>query len=240
MRRRDSWDKRAAAFTFVLHATVLAVAWLSALRTTPAFEFIAYEIELVSPPPAAQAEEARPPAERLVVERPEPEPAPPEPVAEVVPVPAPTPPPQPRPEPVPERPREAPAPAVETVQAAAPEPTPETTTDVSGENLNVRLEGLRRDYPEYYNNIIRQIQRCFLPRWRQGGSWETVVIFTIGRDGVASDVEFGQRSGSVAFDFTAMEAVSDCAGQGRFGPLPEDLPWPAVRISFTFEPPSDQ
>ena len=126
----------------------------------------------------------------------------------------------------------------EAAPAVTPEPSPTTRTD-SGENINVRIEGLRRDYPAYYENIIRQINRCFISRWRQGGNWEAEVLFTIRKDGVASDLEFGKRSGNVSFDYEAMGAV-DCAGQGRFGPLPEDFPWEAVRIRFTFEPPSEQ
>lgn len=238
MRRMDPFDRRAAAFSAILHGTVFAVAWLSALRQVPAVEFIAYEIELVSPPPTAEAEQPQPETEDLVVERPEPEPPPPEPEAEIVPIEVPDAEPEPEPEPAPPEPEPdvPPEPDVVDAPAAAPEP-PETEPELSGEDLNVRLEGLRRDYPAYYDNIIRQIQRCF--RWRTGGSWETAVVFTIGRDGVASDLGFTSRSGNTAFDFEAMGAV-DCAGQGRFGPLPEDLPWPELRISFTFEPPSDQ
>jgi len=237
VRRVDPFDKRSAALSFVLHAIVLAVVWVAATHRPPQIEFIAYEIELVSPPPAVQAEEPQPRVENLVVERPEPEPAPPEPEVEVVPIEVPEAEPEPEPQPEVERERDPPEPSVQDAQAAAPEPPPEVKPETSGEGLNVRMEGLRRDYPEYYNNIIRQIQRCF--RWRSGGSWETAVAFTIGRDGRASEIGFLARSGNTAFDFEAMGAV-DCAGQGRFGPLPEDLPWPAVRISFTFEPPSDQ
>lgn len=236
MRRVDPFGPRAAALSLLLHAAVFAVAWLSTLRSGPEIEFIAYEIELVSPPPAVQAEQPEPVREEVVIERPEPEPEPPEPEADIVPVEEVEP--EPEPEPTPPEPEPTPPePEVEEVPAATDEPPPETPPETSGEGLNVRLEGLRRDYPEYYNNIIRQIQRCF--RWRQGGSWEAVVDFTIGRDGVATDIEFGRRSGSLSFDFEAMGAV-DCAGQGRFGPLPEDLPWEAVRIAFTFEPPSEQ
>ncbi|MDH3206989.1 MAG: TonB C-terminal domain-containing protein [Gemmatimonadota bacterium] len=237
MRRVDPFNTRAAAYSMVLHATVFAVVWLSTLRSPPQFEFIAYEIELVSPPPAAQAEEPQPAVEELVVERPEPEPSPPEPEAVAAPIEPAEPEPDPVPQPEPQTQPNPPEPAVQDEPATTADAPPETTAETSGENLNVRLEGLRRDYPAYYDNIIRQIQRCF--RWRTGGSWETAVAFTIRRDGLASDIEFLNRSGNTAFDFEAMGAV-DCAGQGRFGPLPEDLPWPAVRISFTFEPPSDQ
>lgn len=239
MRRADPFDKRAATLSVCLHATVLVVAWLAALRQVPQIEFIAYEIELVSPPPAAQAAEERAAAEELVVERPEPEPLPPEPEPEVTPVEVETPEPEPEPEPAPPEPAPTPEPEVEETPATTVEPPPETPPETSGQGINVRIEGLRRDYPEYYNNIILQVQRCFYSRWRQGGSWEAVVAFTLGRDGLATDLEFLRRSGNVTFDYEALGAV-ECAGQGRFGPLPEDVPWEAIRFSFTFEPPSDQ
>ena len=52
----------------------------------------------------------------------------------------------------------------------APEPVeeagdPEPSDDLSGEDLNIRMEGLRRDFPDYYLNIQRQIQRC----WQSAG-----------------------------------------------------------------------
>jgi outer membrane biosynthesis protein TonB len=237
MRRADPFNGRAALLSLGLHAVVFALAWVSALRHPPEIEFLAYEIELVSPPPSTQADEPQPPAEEVVVERPTPEPLPPEPEPDVVAIEEPEPepePPAPEPEPTP------PEPEPEETPSAAVEPPPEAAPTTSGENINVRIEGLRRDYPAYYENIIRQINRCFVSRWRQGGNWEAEVLFTVGRDGIATDLEFGKRSGNVAFDYAAMEAAGDCAGQGRFGPLPEDFPWEAVRIRFTFEPPSEQ
>jgi outer membrane biosynthesis protein TonB len=227
------------ALSIALHAAVFGLGWLSTFHRPPTFEFIAFEIELVSPPPAVQAEVAAPPREELVIERPEPEPEPSEPEPEPdaprlepdQPEPEPEPEPQREPEPEPEP--EPPEPDVEPAPATAPEPPPEEPPPTSGEGLNVRLEGLRRDYPEYYNNIIRQIQRCF--RWQGGGTWETQVSFVIRRDGTVSDLEFVTRSGNTSFDFEAMGAV-DCAGQGRFGPLPEDLPYESLPVLFDFRP----
>jgi outer membrane biosynthesis protein TonB len=237
MRRADPFNKRAATLSVLLHGAVFAFAWIGALRHVAPMEFTAIEIELVSPPPAAQAEEPRPAAERVVVERPREEPPPREPEPDIVPVEKPTP--EPEPEPTPPAPEPEPEPQPEAAPAAAPEPEPAQRSD-SGENINVRIEGLRRDYPAYYENIIRQVNRCFISRWRQGGNWEAEVLFTIHRDGASTDLAFGKRSGNVAFDYTAMEAA-ECAGQaGRFGPLPDDFPWEAVRIQFTFEPPSEQ
>jgi outer membrane biosynthesis protein TonB len=196
-------------------------------------EFVTYQIEMVSPPPAVQAE-IQPATEELVVEPPEP--APPieeEPEQEVVPIEDPD---DPEPEPSPEenRPTEELTEAEEEeTPPAAPDPPPEEIED-SGEGINVRLEGVRRDYPAYYNNIIRQIFNCF--RWRGGGNWEATVFFTIEREGTVTDMRFTNRSGSTAFDFEAIGAV-ECAGQGRFGQLPDELPYDRLPVQFDFRPP---
>jgi outer membrane biosynthesis protein TonB len=217
-----------------LHLAILLFGWSSTLFAPEMMEFVTYEIELVSPPPARQAEEPAPAREELVVERPDPEPLPPEPeVEEIVPVEEPDPEPEPEPEPVEEPVEEVPPEVDEAPVVAATEEPVEEEPELSGEGLNVRIEGLRRDYPQYYNNIIRQIQRCF--RWRDGGSWETTVFFYIDREGNAEGIEFVSRSGSTAFDFEAMGAV-ECAGRGRFGPLPDDLPYDRFPVRFSFQP----
>ncbi|MDX1647346.1 MAG: hypothetical protein R3304_09400, partial [Longimicrobiales bacterium] len=46
------------------------------------------------------------------------------------------------------------------------------------------------------------------------------------------------RSGNAAFDIEALGAV-ECAGQGRFGPLPEELPYDRFPVRFTFRPLGD-
>lgn len=231
----DPFDKRSMALSIAVHATLFAIGWMSTLHRSEEIPFITYEIEMVSPPAAVQAEEVVSPTEELVVERPDPEPTPPEPEPEPEevrpePEPEPEPPPPPREEPTP---RQPPEPDEEVRVAAAPEEVPEEVPAESGEGINVRIEGMRRDYPEYYENIIRQIHRCF--RWRQGGSWQTTVYFVIARDGTATDIDFVSRSGNVSFDFEAMAAI-DCAGRGQFGPLPEDLPWDRQPIRFEFRP----
>lgn len=232
-RRFDPFDRRSMALSAGLHVALFFLAWLSTRYQPEPIEFVTYEIELVSPPPAQQAEEPepQPPAEELVVERPDPEPTPPEPeVEEIVPVEEEEPEPEPA---VEEPPAEEPPPEVEEepVVTEAPDP-PEDEPEETGEGLNVRMEGLQRDYPQYYDNIIRQIFRCF--RWRDGGSWRTTVRFDIDREGNARDIVFVSRSGNTGFDFEAMGAV-ECAG-GRFGPLPEDLPYDRQPIIFEFRP----
>ncbi len=220
--RLDPFDRRSMVLSIAFHGSLLALLWASSLYEPTEMTFITYEIELVSPAPALQAEE------------PTPEPTPPEPEPEdVVPVedPEPDPPPE---EVVDEASETTPEVAEEVALAAAATTPPEEEPDVTGEALNVRIEGLRRDYPQYYENIIRQIRRCF--RWTEGGSWQTTVQFYIDREGlVGDDIQFVTRSGSSAFDFGAMGAV-ECAGRGAFGPLPEDLPFERFPVRFRFSP----
>ncbi len=225
------------ALSAALHASIFALGWVSTLYEPPVLVFETYEIELVSPPPAVRAQEDRPATEEIVVERPDPQPEPPAPEPEeVVPVQDP----EPEPDPPPEDPAEEMPPEVaeETVEAATVAEVPEEReTNVSGEDINVRIEGLRRDYPAYYANIIRQIQRCFVSRWRQGGRWETTLFFYIDRDGTVpgDETRFVTRSGNTAFDYTAMGAI-ECAGRGNFGPLPAELPYDRFPVRFTFRP----
>lgn len=229
----DAFDRRSAAFSGTMHVSVIALAWLSSFYAPERMEFITYEIELVSPPPARAAEEPEQAAQELVVERPDPDPATPEleaeeisTVEEVEPNPEPH-----REEPVTENELEVADDEIETAVVDLPKADEEP--EETGEGLEVRIEGLRRDYPAYYNNIIRQVLRCF--RWQDGGRWETEVFFYIERDGTAEDIKFLSRSGNTGFDFEAMGAV-DCAGNGRFGPLPEDLPYDRFPIKFSFRP----
>jgi hypothetical protein len=105
----------------------------------------------------------------------------------------------------------------------------------STEEMRIRMEGLRRDYPQYYAQIVSQINRCF--RWTGGGRWNTVIRFEIQRDGTipGSSIQFYARSGNGTFDIQAFGAV-ECAGAGRLSPLPEDVPYDALPVQFTFSP----
>lgn len=215
-----------------IHVIAVVLVWVSQVVQPREQEFLVYEIDLVSPPPARVVEEEPEPAatEELVVETPrdpEPEPeAPPPPEAEEEPREVETPPPETaeaEPEPEPEE---------ETRPASTAEPDPEAGTE-SGEDINVRMEGLRRDYPVYYENIITQMRRCF--RWRGRGGLEATVQFDIRRDGSVEDIHVVRESGSPTFDIEAMGAA-ECAGAGRLGPLPEDLGLDRLPIRFTFRP----
>ena len=229
------FDKRSMTMSVGLHGCLFTLAFFTSLIDRSPTEFVTYEIEMVSPPPAVQ-DEIQPAMEELVVERPEPtRPIEEEPEQEVVPIEELD---DPEPEPSPEEDRpteELTEVEEEETPPSAPDPPPDEI-DESGEGINVRLEGVRRDYPAYYNNIIRQIFNCF--RWRGGGSWEATVFFMIEREGTVADMRFLSRSGSTAFDFEAIGAV-ECAGQGRFGQLPDELPYDRLPVQFDFRPPGE-
>lgn len=230
MRRSDRFDRTSLGASLAVHAGVVVVAlWssTSAARPAPA-GFVSYQIELVSPPPV-RGDVDQTSQDQLVVETPNPAPLQEEKPAGTV---------------VEEKPpsrasQQRPAPVSDPLAEVGEERRPGTSTTATdtagpgGAGINVRMEGLRRDYPQYYLNIIAQIQRCF--RWQQGGRWETTVYFVIHRDGTVSDLDFAKRSGNPSFDFEAMGAV-DCAGKGRFGPLPEDLPYDVLPVQFRFQP----
>ena len=206
-----------------IHIVALAVALFTQASAPNLAEFVTYQIDIVSPPPAQQAEVTAPAQEEeLVVETPDPAPPPeepePDPVVEETkreeskPEPTPTPPP---PEPEPEE------------EAGTPDPSPTE----GGEDLNVHMEGLRRDYPAYYGNIIRQMNRCM--RFNGPGGLKTSVYFIINGDGTVDPgrIQFVSRSGNAGFDFAVMEAV-ECAGNGRFGALPSEMGLDRLPIVF--------
>ena len=224
MRHRERPGKKSLYASAGVHVVAVVLAWSAQVSTTNPQDFISYQITLVSPPPAEQAAEPEPVVvEEIVVETPEavPEEVPP-PVVE----------PEER---VEERPIPTPTPTPPLSEPEKEAGDPDPSEAVSGEDLNIRMEGLRRDFPEYYANIQRQIQRCF--EYRGGGRLETSIIFYIARDGTVSggSIDFYERSGNVNFDYAAMGAV-ECAGNGRFGPLPEELGWDRLPILFTFTP----
>lgn len=220
-----------------VHIAAILLAWWSTAVPRNVQDFVIFEIELISPPAAELGERSTPPPEELVIERP------------VDPVPAEEPPPTlvevdvsveelPEPEEVSEPEQPVVPTDVALVDDAEPptSPNPDPDVEIPGEELNIRIEGVRRDYPEYYNNILRQMQRCF--RWRGADNLRARVYFVIDKDGSVSEVEILESSRDIGFDIEAMGAA-ECAGnQNRLGPLPEDLPFDRLPVIFYFEPQS--
>jgi outer membrane biosynthesis protein TonB len=222
MRYRERPGKKAFYASAGVHVVAILAAFLAQVSNPDYSEFESIQITLVSPPPAQEAPEPTPVMEEeVVVETPEPviDEEPPPVVEED------DPPPEERPTPTP-----TPTPAEPEEEAGDPEPS----EDLSGEDLNIRMEGLIRDFPGYYTNIQRQIQRCF--EYRGSGRLETSIVFYISRDGSVDgrSIDFHERSGNVNFDYAAMGAI-ECAG-GRFGPLPDEMARDRLPILFTFRP----
>jgi outer membrane biosynthesis protein TonB len=221
MRQREGPGKKPLLASVAIHVVAVLVAWTAQVSSPRIADFVTYQVEIVSPPSARQAETPQPVEEEVVVETPEPLPPPeepePEPVVEEEPA---------REE---EKPTPTPTPPPEPEEEAG---TPEPDEAEGGEDLNVRMEGLRRDFPAYYENIIRQIGRCM--RFNGPGGLKTTVYFIIDKAGTVGgrSIDFVSRSGNAGFDFAVMEAV-ECAGAGRFGPLPEALG--RDRFSVVFE-----
>ena len=209
-RRHARPSGRHALGSVLVHALAIGGGLVAVSLRPELPDFVSYQIELVALPDAQPTE--------IVVEAP---PSPPEP--------EPDPEPEPEPEPPPPEPVRTEPPPRPSSSTPAPTRTPESAGAV-----NVRIEGLRRDYPVYYNNIIVQIQRCF--RWSGGGAHSTEIYFVVEADGSVSGSRFVTQSGNPAFDYEALGAI-ECAGQaGRFGTLPDDLPYDRLPIRFTFRP----
>ncbi|MEW5918067.1 MAG: TonB C-terminal domain-containing protein, partial [Gemmatimonadota bacterium] len=118
----------------------------------------------------------------------------------------------------------------QTAPKAGGGPEGGTGTDVA----NIRTEGLAFPYPEYLNNIVRQIQVRFKPR--NAGNLIADVVFLIRRDGSIVELQVQKRSGNIAFDLEAQGAVEAAAAARAFGPLPSGWGDDVLKIIFTFEP----
>ena len=231
-RRHQTVGKGPVIGSLLIHTAAIFLAWWTSAVPREVPEFLVYEIELISPAAAVLGEPTTAPPEELVIETPldrvpEPQVETPAVVEEEAP-----------PEELPQPEETVAPPDVEPVEEPAPAASDDPDPDVEtpGEDLNVRMEGVRRDYPEYYNNIIRQMQRCF--RWRGDENLRATVYFVIDRDGSVADVDILESSRSIAFDIEAMGAA-ECAGsRDRLGPLPEDLPFDRLPILFKFDPQS--
>ncbi len=221
----------------VLHAAVITVLlWVASTRPPPQ-QFETFQMTIVANTNEPEVELA---TDDLIVDTPDPSPPEPPEIPPPDPEPEPevdeTPPPDPEPEPEVE---ETPPPPdeVETNDNPAPEPDAvptEEEVEETGSNVDVRLEGLQRDFPVYYANIVQQISNCFRPP-RGNRRLEAVIYFEIRSDGTVSGVRPVQRSGSQIFDLAAIGAIADCAGR-RFGALPEELPYETLPVQFSFRP----
>ena len=225
-RVRPRPPRGALVASIVLHGLVIGLLWAAGLKLRPDMPvFETYSVTLVSPPPAEQGE-----PEPVVTNTPvvaEPEPPPPE------PKPAP---PKPRDQPRTQAPTQQPVErAAETPPAKGPDPKP---VSVSGEDMDVRIDGAEFPYPEYLEDMIASLMRIF--RWNGSPNLEAEVVFAIRRDGtVDRTINVVKKSGNFNFDMAAVAAVEQAGKTRAFDPLPEGLQGDRLWISFTFKPKRD-
>lgn len=232
-------DRTAWIGSVTIHVVAIGLAWISTLVAPDPLQFETFEIELVAAPAPEEPDQEQPAEEEeLVVETPDPEPPAEETEAVQEETPVETPEVrQPEPEETePEEPEEEPEPT-EPEEEPTPAPTPppeEPTESATTEEINVRMDGLRRNYPAYYEEIVRQMNRCFR-RPNTSGQLRATVQFLIRRDGriPGSSIELMRPSGNINLDIRSIEAV-ECAGE-RLSPLPDDFPWDELPVRFNFE-----
>lgn len=212
--RRRPLGRGALGVSLGVHLTVLLmVFWVVPALEPPAilYEFVYIDMVAMAPEPP----------DELVVETPEDPPPTPQEEAPVA---------EPDPEPEPDT-TETPPVLEETPPAEAERPAETETPDEGEDEITQQVEALRRDYPEYYQNIINWIRRCF--RWEGSGRFEVVMTFRILRDGSVPDFDVARSSGNHTFDNAAMAAI-ECAGTpGRLGPLPDDYPYEFLPVNYT-------
>ena len=223
-------------------AAIVVMFWVVPALQPDRMYYPVVELHFVSAPPpqAPQPEEPEPPAteDELVVETPE-EPEPPE-VLEEEPVPVLEEEPEPEPEPD----------STETV-TPDPEETPplqdipvpaeaeEDEEDEGVADLQVRQEGFKADYPEYYAKLLVQVGRCLQRTFSEGRTAQNLVAtvrFVVERDGATADFGVDRSSGDIPFDIAVLDAL-ECAGMaGRLGPLPEDYPYEILHVTLLVTP----
>ncbi|MFL5605713.1 MAG: TonB C-terminal domain-containing protein [Gemmatimonadaceae bacterium] len=99
---------------------------------------------------------------------------------------------------------------------------------------NVQVAGTDFPYPEYLQNVVRQIAIRFKPPG--GRDLQAVVAFLIRRDGSVTGIRLTTRSGVYSFDTEAMGAVDAAAGSRAFGPLPQGFADDVLPVIFSFDP----
>ena len=222
-RARPPWGAWVASVLF--HALMVGLLWAAGLQLRPDLpEFETYAVTLVSPPPAVLGEPEPVVTNTPVVAEPEPEPVKP---------------PEPKPQPPRQRTQAPTERKVERETDAAPAKGPDPKpVSISGEGMDVRIEGAAFPYPEYLEDMIASLMRIF--RWNGSPNLEAEVVFAIKRDGsVERDIKLTRKSGNFNFDMAAVAAVEQAGKTRAFDPLPAGLQGDRLWISFTFKPKRD-
>lgn len=245
---RERGPGRGAVFaSVILHVGLIGGMVASAQAKPKLPPMKVYAVALYSPPPQVRGEPepvaspAPAPAEaaspKPAAEKPEPKP----PETKAPPAPKPKPKPEPKKEPAKTPPAKTSEPktttkapekktAAQPAKGARPDPK-----SAGGEDLNVKLEGEAFPFPDYLENIIRQVNRYF--RWDGAPELKAEIYFVIHRDGSVSDLRVLSGSGNPQFDLEALGAAEVAGKRGAFGPLPDGFQADRLPVSFTIEPP---
>jgi outer membrane biosynthesis protein TonB len=216
--------------SLLLHAAAITALVLVTTRAAAPLPPV-YRVDIVAAPPGPRAEGVivpekantpPPPPDAPLPQRPQPLPTP-------APVPVRSAPAQPPP------PRATPSPRAVTPTKPTPQPKagggPQggAGTDVA----NVHIAGVDFPFPDYLNNIVRQVALNFTPLDRNSGL-RADVSFLIHRDGSVSDLRFVTRSPDYGFNLEAQGAVQQAAKS--FGPLPQGFHDDVLPVVFSFDP----
>jgi TonB family protein len=243
MRRPDTRGlNRMVTISLMVHLTAVAVVflvprdWLGKQKAAP----ILMTLSLTSgsegektggmnPAPARPIEEVKPPPKRPEPIRPS------EPKSDVMTVPSKTPPKTP-PKPTTKPPAPIARPPSTGAQIRQGTSRAETGSTVQGTGLSMgggagasaTIEAVDFCCMEWAQDMIRQIQM----RWRsnQAEPGETILRFTVQRDGTITDVDFDKRSGSGILDRASLDALPAKLAQ----PLPREYPENQLVIHLKF------
>jgi outer membrane biosynthesis protein TonB len=170
--------------------------------------------------------------------QPEPTPAP------VVEKPKPTPPPKVAPKTPTPAPKATKTPPKQAPATEAPKTEPAKSQTQAGggptggkgnDVANISTAGIEFPYPQYTDNIVRQILSQFGTSTLR---YTAVVRFVIRRDGSVdpASIQFVERSNNYSFDSKAMGAVESAANAKSFGPLPLGFREDILPVTFRFSP----
>jgi outer membrane biosynthesis protein TonB len=215
--------------SLLLHAAAITALVLLTTRAAAPLPPV-YRVDIVAAPPGPRAEGV------IVPEKTVTPPTPDTPLPQR-PQPLPTPPPAPvrsaPAQPAPPRATPSPKAVTPTKPTAQPKagggPQGGAGTDVA----NVHITGVDFPFPDYLNNIVRQVALNFAPLDRNSGL-RADVSFLIHRDGTVSDLRFVTRSPDYGFNLEAQGAVQ--AAAKSFGPLPQGFHDDVLPVVFSFDP----
>ncbi|MFQ5689296.1 MAG: TonB C-terminal domain-containing protein [Gemmatimonadota bacterium] len=217
MRRREHGHHppRSAVWgSVVLHAAVAAFLLIAGSSMAPPLPAQTYRVRLVAAADAKAPERLVPKPAR--VEKEEFRPPPPQPVEK-------------------RTPRVKKPAVVKQKPTAEPSTEPARAPEAGEEAVNVQLDGAIFAFPEYLQNIIRQVNRYWRPP-TDGRALRAEIVFVILKDGSVTDLEWRRRSGDAAFDLEARGAIETAGRSRAFGPLPDAYPGDRLRVSFFFDP----